>query len=281
MATQQQMDEVASMIAFVVKPVEGLRLTTGDVVEVDDLLERLNRYYHNDDAHHNGEGVLEHITDVYMSVVDETQGWPAERRGLLQLVALLHDLGKGYTYEFRKGRHTFYNHNKISREIAQAALYAGVEWPGVSGDVLDLVDFHDVFFQLVNQKKGAGTKYLKKFAQQPVSRGEQLENLVAFARADSRLAKSYAETLQNMEMVLNDLVAHRAQQAAKEAEEEEKQIRMLRNLELYWGEILDIVENAVPGAVIPDLDLKVVNRVLGQAKQYKALKAVKKILGRR
>ena len=278
--------ETNEAIARLIRPIEGTKIKVPGmgtfVLTADDLLYRLNTLRHNDDQHHNGESLAQHISEVYDAVEAETMGWPEERRDLLRAAALLHDLGKAYTHEYKNGRHTFYGHNKVSRDIAEKLLWEGIDWPDFSEQVFDLALYHDVFFALMHDRaKSKGLKYIRKFARHPISQGEQLENLVAFARADSGRSRSYqTETLVGIDTILSDLARYREAQAAKLREQE--RLARLRdvNLQRYWEEIVRVVESAVPGSSAALPDLKELNRLLGSSKRYDAIKAVQAILAR-
>jgi putative nucleotidyltransferase with HDIG domain len=278
--------ETSAAIAELIHPVEGVQITVPGkgtfTVTVKDLLARLYTLYHNDDKHHNGESLIQHISEVYDAVEAETMGWPEERRDLLRATALLHDLGKAYTHEYKNGRHTFYGHNEVSRDLAQTLLWEAIDWPDFSEQVFDLVLYHDVFFALMNNRVHAkGLKYLKKFARHPVSHGAQLENLVAFARADSGRSRTFqTETLVGIDTILSDLGKYRAQATAKTREREAQSRRVEVNLEQHWDEIASLIESAVPGGSTLLPDLKAVNRELGSAKRYDVIKAIQTILAR-
>lgn len=273
----------AEAIRRLIEPIHGTVLDVGGTryrLTAEDLVSRLYNIRHNDDAHHNGESLIEHIAEVYTAVEAETQGWPEERRDLLRATALLHDLGKAYTHAYKNGRHTFYGHNKVSRDIAALLLWEAIDWPDFSEQVFDLVLYHDIFFALMHDRTNAkGLKYLRKFAQHPVSHGEQLENLVAFARADSGRSRTFqTETLVGIDTVLDELAQYRAKQIHKTREAEGQRRRAARNLDRHREEIAALIETAVPGTSRLLPDLKAVNRVLGQAKHYGTIKEIQAIL---
>jgi putative nucleotidyltransferase with HDIG domain len=278
--------ETSASIAALIRPIDGAQVIAPVVdtftVTVDDLVYRLHTLHHNDDQYHNGESLIEHISEVYDAVEAETMGWPEERRDLLRATALLHDLGKAYTHEYTDGRHTFYSHNKMSRDIAALLLWEGIDWPDFSEQVFDLVLYHDIFFSLINDRhRSKGLKYLKKFSSQPVSRGMQLENLVAFARADSGRSRSFqTETLVGIDTILSDLHKYRAQVRAQASEAARQAACREVNLHRYRYEIVSVIESAVPGASDLLPDLKAVNRALGTAKRFDAIKALQAILAR-
>lgn len=279
-------EAIAEAIARLIRPIEGTKINVPGrgkfTLTVTDLLERLYTFRHNDDAHHNAESLIQHISEVYDAVEAETKGWPEDRRDLLRATALLHDLGKAYTHGLKNGRHTFYGHNVVSREIAEKLLWDAIDWPDFSEQVFDLVLYHDIFFALVNSREQAkGLKYLKKFAEHPVSQDEQLENLIAFAKADSSRSRAYrSHTLEAMRTVLQELEQYRAQAEAKAYEKKRAAERRARNLRTYWDEIAEVVETAVPGTARLLPDVKAINKKLGAAKRYAAIKAVQAILNR-
>ena len=274
------MFHVEAEIARLVGPCQGAALSVGVVdgpvvLAVPDLLERLRTFRHNDDQHHNGETVLEHIDEVRAAISRSTYDWPERRREILRLTAVLHDLGKAYTYRYEGGKHTFRGHAAVSIQIASLALQNHLDIV----DVADLVEFHDVFWALDNART-TSTKYLRKFAKHSLSYGAWLDNLVTFALADTAHAKAHHEVVASIQQTLDDLRRYRAEEALREAAEARLAQLRASNLVKYRAEIAQLVEDAVPGASWALPDLHEVNRALGQAKQFAVIKAVQAILVR-
>lgn len=280
-----KVDSFEEQLRELVEGIDDLE-ATGKALGVDlkSLVRDLDAAVHTDDDHHNGETVLQHIRWVLEDVERLTDGWDRRERNLLRLVALFHDLGKAYTHEYdpERKKHTFYGHAEKSVELTQAILKRfEKDSKEFLQDLLDLVRLHDAFFMLLNnratQSRGS-LKYLKKFMRENVAAREKIQRLVTFAKADSARARTIQHTLEGIETVLGEMEEWREEQARIEKERVEAEKRKLKNLTKNRGKIDKIIEDAVPGASKLMPDLSAVNRELGKAKRYDALKAIQRIL---
>lgn len=177
-------------------------------IDLRNMVKLLDEFPHNDDIHHNGETTLEHMRWVVEDLDALTKGWDAERRQLLNLAALLHDLGKAYTYELRDGKHTFHQHAKVSVKIAEKMLAKlRKDNAKLYQRVLDLVRLHDVFMQLINARAegGGNRKYLNRLMREAIYTEGHLDDLITLSKADGNRAKRMGETLEGIEAILADL----------------------------------------------------------------------------
>ena len=252
--------------------------------DLRDLPRLLTELKHNDDDYHCGETVMEHIRWVMEDVEAVTAQMPEERRRLLRVVALLHDLGKAVTYAWdeKKGKATFHNHERKSVDIARVLLARYEE--DAEGDlqqILDLVEHHDYFFKLGDARPSNGkVKYLWKFAEKDVSKGDQLQNLALFASADSSRSVTNAATLEEIRLVMVDLAQYRAQGVMDAVGKVLKARKMEANIAKYRDEIAALLDSAVPGLSAKLPDVKAANTELGKAKAYGVLKQVQAIIAR-
>ncbi len=261
-------DILAGLIADV-DDLEGAEKRLG--LDLRNMASLMRQFPHNDDLHHNGETVMQHTLEVIEAIRDVTEGKDPLQKKLLGIVALMHDLGKAYTYVNREGKHTFYDHMKRSVDVAEVLL---AKHRAQLGDlykrIIDLIRHHDIFLTLVNSraKGGEGLKYLKPLLREVVYLDGHIDDLFTFAKADSYHAKSYQEKLKDAEGVLEDLGRYEQQQAEAAIEKQRQQERFQQKL----PEIRALLEAEAPEAVGALPDPSAVNAVLGRLKRYDLIK---------
>lgn len=243
-------------------------------LDLRNMVKLLDAYPHNDDIHHSGETTLQHMKWVIEDLQQFTTDMDDERRRMLGLAALLHDLGKAYTYEEREGKHTFYQHASVSVQIAEKMLAKLREKNAKLVErVLDLVRLHDKFMQLINGRESSGgsKRYLNKLMREALYTEGHIDDLVTLSKADGNRAKRMHETLAGMEAVLADL---------KEVEEQKRQeAEALKRRQA--PEVVDavraILERGAPELVELLPDLKAIKGQLGKAKRYDLLQQIGQI----
>jgi hypothetical protein len=246
------------------------------------LLTRMAEVRHSDDEHHNGESVLEHTRCVLGDLDPLVVSFEPSRARRLRLAVLLHDLGKvpAHSWNEDKRKHTFYNHHLRSVDIARRLLAPFAEdVPGDLDRLMDLVRFHDVFYQLALARRAdGGTRYLRRFAAEPVSVGQALEDLATIARADSQRARAREETQRRIDLVVTDLARYRAEEAARLREQEAISARRETNLATRRAELVTLLEAAEPGlsGLLPDL--RAVKARLGERRDWAVIKDMQEIL---
>lgn len=241
-------------------------------LDLRNLVELLAKYRHNDDIHHNGETILEHIEWVVQDVARLTKTG-SEQRVLLMTTAFLHDLGKAYTHEMLEGRHIFYDHAKVSVIIAEEMTH--YLWTtAYYQPILDLIRLHDVFMQLIEAHRTSGSlRYLNRFVREPIYRDGYLDFLVTFTKADAARARRLPDTLEGIEGVLADI------KEVERQKREEATARARRDKLSPKDEaaIRHLLEAEAPHVVQLLPDLKEVNRMLGQEKRYDLLQRIRKL----
>lgn len=211
-------------------------------LDIRGMLKLLGSLSHNDDLYHNGETVLEHMKWVLEDLDKLSDGKDAATKQVITIAALMHDLGKAYTYEFKGDpgdpkakppkpatppKHTFYQHAVKSVEVAEVLLAKHRERLGDAySQILDLVRLHDTFLNLAATRltMGGNVKYLDNFMRESIYTQKRLDHLVTLAKADSNRSKAEAGTLQRIEDVLSDLEkneALRAEAVARKAREQQ------------------------------------------------------------
>jgi putative nucleotidyltransferase with HDIG domain len=201
----------------------------------------------------------------------------AQKRQLLTLVALLHDVGKAYTYEVIDGKHTFRRHGQMSVQIAEKMLTKfRKENAQLYERAIDLIRLHDMFMQLINgrQQSSGDTKYLNKLLREAVYLDGHLDDLVTFSKADGGRARRLDDTLEGVEQVLAD-IKKVEQKRRDEAEAKARRTQLDPEAE---GALRRLLETEAPDVVGYLPDLKAINRALGQAKRYDVLKKVREII---
>jgi len=270
-----QADKVEQHLQSLVNGIENLEAVEADLgLDLRNMVELLGRYPHNDDIHHHGESVLEHIREVVQDVTEVTETGP--QRHLLGLVALLHDLGKAYTYEWIDGKHTFRKHAEVSVKIAEAMLgELRRDDPEMYQHVLDLVRLHDAFMRLLEARKGtANLRYLNKFMREAIYTNGKLDDLLTFAKADSFRAQRFQESLAGAQGVLQDI-----REVEKRRKDEEALKRRCEALPPDTVAALRaLLEVEAPDAADLLPDLKAVNKALGSQKLYSVLRQVEDIV---
>lgn len=245
-------------------------------LDIRNLVEHLGRYQHNDDQHHSGETVLEHIKWVVEDVRKVTEYEPIrDRRPVLSLVALLHDLGKGYTYELIDGKHTFRKHAEVSVKLTKAMLWElRRDDPATYGRIEDLVRMHDAFMRLLEaQKTAKDLKYLNKFMRGPIY-PKGVRDLIWFSTADGMRAKRFSGTREGITGLMLDL-----QKVEKARTAESK-------LKARWDNpppdlvlhITELLKDTAPDMVPLMPDLRQVNKALGEAKRYETLAKLRELV---
>lgn len=274
-------DKVEDVLQMLVDGIDDLEDVEKELgLDVRNLVRRMGQFEHNDDVHHHGETVLRHTKEVLEDLDKLTEGMDAERRQVLRLAALLHDVGKAYTHEILDGKHTFYEHAKKSVEIAEKML-AGLarERRDLYDRVLDLVRLHDTFMTLLasrEQSKGS-LRYLNKFRRERIVMEDNLDDLVTLTKADAGRARRLAETLEGIDGIFEDLRKVEERDRAELARRERAQA----NAERRKDEVRALFETEGVGELADLLpDISAVNRELGKRKLYNLLKGFKQILSK-
>jgi poly(A) polymerase len=266
-----QATKLEDLIQLLIDGIEDLDATEAALgLDIRNMVKLLDSYVHNDDIHHHGETILEHIREVLQDVTEVTEAGP--QRQLLGLIALLHDLGKAYTYELIDGKHTFRKHAETSVKLAEAMLgELRQDDPGMYQHVLDLVRLHDAFMRLHEARKGAANlRYLNKFMREALYTSGRVDDIVTFGKADSFRSKRYQDSLSSVEGILADIETTKRQREAEEALKRRREalppdtVAALRTL--LKAEAPDVV------ALLPDL--KAINKALGGLKLYSVLRQV-------
>ena len=249
---------------------EGVEKELG--LDLRNLTQLLDKWPHNDDIHHSGETTLQHMKWVIEDLQQFTGGMDVERRRMLQLAALLHDLGKAYTYELIEGKHTFRQHAKISVRIAEKMLAKLREKNAKFVQrILDLVRLHDSFMQLIDARESStGTHYLNKLMREAIYTDGHLDDLVTLSKADGHRAERMQETLAGMDGVLADL---REVDDRRRQEAEAMQRRRDVPPEVIQ-KVRAILERGAPELVHLLPDIKAVKGQLGKDKRYDLLKLI-------
>jgi putative nucleotidyltransferase with HDIG domain len=279
--TKDNAEEVLQGLVSDVDDLEGAEKRLG--VNLRNISQLMRQFQHNDDLHHNGETVMQHTLEVIDAVRELTQDKDKLQKQLLGLVALLHDLGKAYTYEWQpdKQKHTFYKHMERSTEIAEVLLAKHRESLGdLYKRIIDLVRIHDMFLVLVNSRaeRGENLRYLKPLLKETVYAEGHIDDLLTLSKADSYRAKSYAEKLHDVEGVIQDLAAYEKKKVEDAAREVVEQKRMESALRHKLPEIQALLESEAPYAVEALPDLSKVNGLLGAQKRYDLIKRIKSML---
>lgn len=270
-----QIDEVETFLNGLIEGVEELDGVEDELgLDLRNLTKLLAKYPHNDDIHHSGEDVLTHTKWVLEDIQKLVDDKDAQKRQMLSLVALLHDVGKAYTYEWRKdkSKHTFYGHAEVSVRIAEKLLAKlRKDNAQLYKRVLDLIRLHDVFMRLIDARKGASNlKYLNKFMREAVYLDGHLDDLVAFSKADGARARRIDETLEGVEGVLQDIKQVEKEQARKKQE----QARQKKLSPKDEAAIRKLLEAQAPHVVELLPDLQAIRRALQKDKNFPLLQQI-------
>jgi len=245
-------------------------------LDLRNMVKLLDEHPHNDDVHHSGETTLEHMRWVLEDVRELSQDKDEQTRQLLGLVALLHDLGKAYTYQLIDGKHTFRKHAELSVKIAEKMLaQLRKQNAKLYSRIIEVVKDHDAFMRLIDaQRAGDGNRrYLNKFMRGALYTSGHLDDLVTFSKADGARAKRMQDTLDGMEAVLADLKTVEKEQR----QEAEKQRSRDKPPPEVVGAIRTILESDAPELVPLLPDVKRVNQELGKARRYNVLKRIQRL----
>ncbi len=241
-------------------------------LDIRNLVRLLQQHPHNDDIHHNGETTLEHMKWVLEDVHELSEDKDDQTRQLLGLVALLHDLGKAYTYKLRGDKHTFYGHAEVSVKLAEKMLVKlRKQNSKLYRRVIEVVREHDAFMRLIDaQRASGGLKYLNKFMRSAIYTTGHLDDLVTFAKADGARSQQMYDTLDGMESVLADL---------KTVEKNQRdEARKRKQRDEPTPEVLSAVQ-AILEAHAPDLirllpNVRALKGELGKTRRYNVLKLI-------
>lgn len=247
-------------------------------LDIRNMTSLMRQFDHNADEYHNGEDVLTHTKWVLEDVQELTEDMDDERKLVIRLAALMHDLGKAYTFEIQPdGSHTFRKHAEKSVVLVEALLRKHRKDLGdLYQRVVDLVEKHDAFMVLLNARKDAkGLKYLNKFMQGAIYLGGHIEDLMTLAKADGNRSKVRQQTLDDIEAVLADI-----KEVERQREEEAKAKEALaREFERKLPEIRELLEaEGLPEAAEVGT-LSEINAILGKSKRYDLIKRIRSMLG--
>ncbi len=273
-------EKVEIYLQMLVDGIDDLNATEAELgIDIRNMVKILGKYTHNDDQHHNGETILEHIQwvleDVQNTTEDKRPDGLQDRRQILSLVALLHDLGKGYTHAILDGRHTFWKHAEISTKLTRAMLWElRRDDPYTYERIEDLVRLHDAFIHLLNaQKTAEGFKYIKRFMQERIY-PEGLQDLIWFYYADGARAKRFSETRKEVESLMQNI----KQVEQERANAKSVKARWANPPEALVDSIHTLLESEALDSISLLPDLKAVNKALGKEKQYEVLMKIRKLV---
>jgi hypothetical protein len=273
--TKDNAEEILSGLLSDVDNIEEAEKNLG--IDLRNMFKLMNQFPHNDDLHHNGETVMEHVLQVIEAVDKVTDGKDPLQRQLMGIVALMHDLGKAYTYANKEGKHTFYDHMKRSVDIAEVLLAKHRQYLGdLYHRIIDLIRHHDLFLTMVNlrSESGGNLKYLKPLLRETVYLDGHIDDLLTFSKADSYNAKSYAEKLKDAEGVIEDLAKYKIKQEQIILEKQ----RQKENFNIKSDEIRALLEKEAPEAADKMPDHKAVNESLGKLKRYDLIKHIQEMI---
>ena len=132
--------------------------------------------------------VLGHILHSVESVNELSKKYSPSERRLLAYTMFFHDIGKPDTCVFRKGKDTFYGHNKRSCEIIEPILPALGFDDKECNQIMALVYKHDAFIQVGNGQIKLDNKFLDKQIEYFSNYGDGkklMEYLIIVARSDN------------------------------------------------------------------------------------------------
>ena len=273
--TKDSIEQILQGLISDVDDIDGAEKSLG--LDLRNMIKLMHKFPHNDDLHHNGESVMEHVRQVIEAVDEVVDGKDPIQSQLLGIVALMHDLGKAYTYVNREGKHTFYDHMKVSVNIAEVLLAKHREKLGeLYGRIISLIRHHDLFLTMVNLRaeSGGNLKYLKPLLRETVYLEEHIDDLLTFSKADSYRAKCYAEKLKDAEGVVEDLYRYEKQQADAVIEKQ----RQKEMFQQKKQEIRGLLEKEAPEAVESLSDQSTVNEALGRLKRYDIIKKIQEMI---
>jgi putative nucleotidyltransferase with HDIG domain len=272
--TADRAEDVLQDLIDGIDDIEGVERKLG--VDVRNMRQLMRSFRHDADEYHNGEDVLEHTKWVLQDVEKLTRDMDAERKLVIRLAALMHDMGKAYTFEVIDGKHTFRSHTEKSIELAEVMLARHRKDLGTLYDrVIALVAKHDALMVLLNARAGAkGTKYLNKFMRESIYMGGHLDDLLTLAKADGNRAKVRERTLADIEGVLEDIAKVEREQAEATKAKERLDREFTRRLPEI--QVLLIAEGIPEGTKVKTLSE--INAILGKAKKYDLIKHIKAML---
>ena len=252
--------------------------------DLKNLIPDLKRLKHNDDIYHHGETILDHTREVLEDLEEYIEDMEDDRKKILRLAAALHDIGKAVSYGWNeeKNKPTFHGHAKESVKIAAKMLEKyKVDNEELLANILELVEEHDAFLQLANERKGkTSLKYLKGFSKKNIALGNNLDNLVAIAKADNKRSINIEKDLENIIGIIDDLSAYKEQEKENAAKEVQRKAREKENIGKYKDEIISLANGAVGDAGTLYPDISAINRILGMNKKFGVIKTIKDILMR-
>ena len=121
--TADSLEQVLTDLVSTIDDLEGVEKALG--LDLRSMVSLMAQFQHNDDAYHNSETVIQHTKWVLEDLDKLTEWMDSEHKLVLSLAAMMHDLGKAYTYQQIKGKHTFYGHAEKSVVIAEAPRWWG------------------------------------------------------------------------------------------------------------------------------------------------------------
>jgi putative nucleotidyltransferase with HDIG domain len=275
--TSANLEEVLKSLVASVEDLDAVEAKLG--ISLRNMTELMKQGIHNDDLYHNGETVLTHIGWVVDDAAKLSANMDEEKRTLMKLTAIFHDMGKAYTYKFdpERQKHTFHGHPELSVEIAKALLAKHKESLGkLYQHVLDFTRLHDVFYGLVHDRSqvpAGDTKYVRRFMQEAIVQEGLAKDLLEFARADSFRAKAHADKIKEAESVIEDL----EKEKAKAAEAEALKARIKQREQEALPQIQERLQAEAPEAAAKLPDLKAAMEVLNKLKRYDILQWIMKL----
>jgi putative nucleotidyltransferase with HDIG domain len=270
-------DLIETYIQGLVDSIEDIDAAEAELgLDLRNMVQLLDEFPHNDDIHHNGETTLTHTRWVLEDLQEIAKDKDETQRHMLNLVALLHDLGKAYTHEVIDGKHTFRQHAKVSVGIAKKMLaQLQKDDAQLYKRILTLVEHHDLFMNLVEARKSSSgnKRYINKLLRSAIYLGGQLDDLITFSKADGARAQRMQETLDGMLEVLDDLHPVESDRAE---EARQQQLRDRPPAETVEA-VRSILQEEAPELVSLLPNIRRVNQELGKARRYDVLKRIEEV----
>jgi putative nucleotidyltransferase with HDIG domain len=223
--TSENLEDILNKIIDSVEDITKIEDETG--LKISSLIETLKEIKHSDDDYHHGETIFEHTKEVLDDLENLSSNMNEETKKMLKLTAIFHDLGKAFTLEEKDGKMTFHGHAKVSADILEKLFKKYFdEKRELYENLLILVKGHDDILNLINNKKGSGYKYLKKFLESPLYQKNLLNIMHIFVQADSIRGKAFERTKDVIEQIVNEDIPGYFDELKKKEEEKERKKKL-------------------------------------------------------
>lgn len=252
------------------------KLDTGE--QISNLYNLLETLKHGDDAHHNGETILQHTKEVLEDVIKLTAGMDENIIKLLKLTAIFHDLGKAYTFNKKikndVEKITFYNHAKVSLSLLEKLAQKELNEKNEMYEKLAiLVRSHDEILQYLNAEQ-KNINYVKNLLDSKYYKAGLYSLLKLFVKADSFRAKTYSDTEMALDRIDKDIDSYQE----KEKEKDAKKILQNKLIVDKKDEIIALLKNNFPQLVDLYPNISEIKKQLGDKKMFDVLKQLGEIL---